>query len=321
MMMKITHKTVDEMIRDPGLYHRLNKPGIAVEDCDVIVFSTPFDGSVQARSGAKEAPECLRNLTYWWSNTTEDFEGMEDLKLLDWGDAKGKDREEIFAQVEDMAYRAVKSGKFFTMIGGDHSTTIPVVRGINRAVDEPVGLIHFDAHPDLVYAMDDDLESHGSVHRRTLELEHFSNPHTMFQVGIRSAEVEEFEFIQNQGIRVLTARDVDELGVAECVRRIKNTMKGLRKVYLTFDVDCLDPAYAAGTGTPQFGGLTSRQVLGLLRGVFDLPIIGYDIVEVAPPLDPSLTSVYAARKLLTECWGHHFRKQGRLVPYHYNKGE
>ena len=188
-------------------------------------------------------------------------------------------------------------------------------------MDEPVGLIHFDAHPDLVYAMDDDLESHGSVHRRTLELEHFSNPHTMFQVGIRSAEVEEFEFIQNQGIRVLTARDVDELGVAECVRRIKNTMNGLRKVYLTFDVDCLDPAYAAGTGTPQFGGLTSRQVLGLLRGVFGLPIIGYDIVEVAPPLDPSLTSVYAARKLLTECWGHHFRKQGRLVPYHYNKGE
>ena len=165
--MKIEHKTVDEMIRDPGLYHCLNKPGIAVEDCDVIVFSTPFDGSVQARSGAREAPECLRNLTYWWSNTTEDFEGMEDLKILDWGDAKGKNRDEIFAQVEDMAYRAAKSGKFFTMIGGDHSTTIPVVRGINRAVDEPVGLIHFDAHPDLVYAMDDDLESHGSVLDRT----------------------------------------------------------------------------------------------------------------------------------------------------------
>lgn len=145
------------MICDPGLYNGLNKPGIGTEDCDAIVFSVPFDGSVQARAGAREAPECLRNLTYWWSSTTEDFERMGDLKILDWGDAKGKARDTIFAQTEDMAFCAAKSGKFFTVIGGDHSITIPVLRGINRAVDSLVGLIHFDAHPDLVFAMDNDL--------------------------------------------------------------------------------------------------------------------------------------------------------------------
>ena len=83
----------------------------------------------------------------------------------------------------------------------------------------------------------------------------------------------------------------------------------LKKIYITVDIDCLDPAYAAGTGTPKFGGLTSRQLLNLLRGLFEsLPVIGFDVVEVAPSLDASLSSVYAGQRIITECWGHYYRK-------------
>ena len=86
-------------------------------------------------------------------------------------------------------------------------------------------------------------------------------------------------------------------------------MKRFSKVYITLDIDCLDPAYAAGTGTPQFGGLTARQLLDLLKGLFDgLNIIGMDVVEVAPRLDPSLAALFAARKIITECWAHHYFK-------------
>jgi len=80
-------------------------------------------------------------------------------------------------------------------------------------------------------------------------------------------------------------------------------------VYVTIDIDCLDPAYAAGTGTPQFGGLHSRDLLTLLRGIFELPVIGFDIVEIAPKLDPSLAALFAGRKIITECWGHQYRKR------------
>ncbi len=88
--------------------------------------------------------------------------------------------------------------------------------------------------------------------------------------------------------------------------QVKEVMEKFEAIYITLDIDCLDPAYAAGTGTPQFGGLTSRQLLDLLEKLFTLPIIGFDVVEVAPKLDPALTSVFAARKIITECWGHWF---------------
>lgn len=313
--------TVKEMIQKSDLYNGLNNPGIHVEDCDIVVFGVPFDGSVSARAGAKEAPKAIRELTFWWSPTTERFESLEGLKILDWGDTEGNCIEDIFSQAEEFAFQAAKSGKLFTVLGGDHSITIPIVRGINKAVNEQVAILHFDAHPDLLYEMDGNIMSHGSVHRRTLECDHFSAEENLFLVGIRSLETEEMEFIRDKCVNTLTARDVYQLGITECVRRIVNKLSRFNKVYLTLDIDCLDPAYAAGTGTPQFGGLSSRELLELLEGVFSvLPIIGFDIVEVAPSLDPSITSVYAARKLLVEMWGNHFRKLGRLTTCYYPKG-
>ena len=215
----------------------------------------------------------------------------------------------MFAEAEELAYQAVKAGKFFTMIGGDHSVTIPVHRGVNRAVEEDFGIIHIDAHFDLCHEMHGDILSHGSTERRATELSHVGDSDHLYFLGIRSIESDELEFYQNNKINVLSAADVDHLGVPAALERMVSHMKRFSKVYITLDIDCLDPAYAAGTGTPQFGGLTARQLLDLLKGLFDgLNIIGMDVVEVAPRLDPSLAALFAARKIITECWAHHYFK-------------
>jgi agmatinase len=231
------------------------------------------------------------------------------VKVKDLGDCVGKDRDEMFAEAEELAYQAVKAGKFFTMIGGDHSVTIPVHRGVNRAVEEDFGIIHIDAHFDLCHEMHGDILSHGSTERRATELSHVGDSDHLYFLGIRSIESDELEFYQNNKINVLSAADVDHLGVPAALERMVSHMKRFSKVYITLDIDCLDPAYAAGTGTPQFGGLTARQLLDLLKGLFDgLNIIGMDVVEVAPRLDPSLAALFAARKIITECWAHHYFK-------------
>ncbi|PAB59088.1 agmatinase [Anaeromicrobium sediminis] len=303
--------TVNEMIKDHRIWAGLNKPDLSPDESDVLIFGIPFDGSVSFRSGAKDAPKALREITYTISPTTEDLKSFADLKVLDLGDCCGENRNEVFEKAEEFTYQAVKSNKFFTMIGGDHSTTIPVHKGIDRALDEPFGIIHFDAHFDLCDDQGGDKLSHGSTERRALELKNVTNTDNLFFVGIRSIESDELDFFHNNKINVLTSKEVHHKGVEKSLEIIKNKMKNFNKIYITLDIDCLDPAYAGGTGTPQFGGLTSRELLDLLYGLFELPIIGFDVVEVAPKLDPSLTSLFAARKIITECWGHYYRKNNR----------
>lgn len=297
-----------DIIKNPALWAGLNKPDISMADCDVAVFGIPFDGGVSFRSGAKTAPDALRNITYTISPTTEDFQDFSDLKVKDMGNALGNTRDELFESAEEMAYKAVKAGKFFTMIGGDHSTTIPVHRGIDKALDESFGIIHIDAHFDLCNDQNSDTLSHATTERRALELDNVDGIDNLFFLGIRSIESDELDFFANNKVNVLSAKEISKIGADAVISQVKEKMKDLKHVYITLDIDCLDPAYAAGTGTPQFGGMTSRELLNILEGLFDLPVIGMDVVEVAPNLDPSLSSLFAARKIVTECWWHHFKK-------------
>jgi agmatinase/guanidinopropionase len=297
-----------DIIKNPALWAGLNKPDISMEDCDVAVFGIPFDGGVSFRSGAKTAPDALRNITYTISPTTEDFQDFSDLKVKDMGNALGNTRDELFESAEEMAYKAVKAGKFFTMIGGDHSTTIPVHRGIDKALDQSFGIIHIDAHFDLCNDQSGDTLSHATTERRALELDNVDGIDNLFFLGIRSIESDELAFFTNNKVNVLSAKEISKIGADAVIAQVKEKMKDLKHVYITLDIDCLDPAYAAGTGTPQFGGMTSRELLNILEGLFQLPVIGMDVVEVAPNLDPSLSSLFAARKIVTECWWHHFKK-------------
>ncbi|MED3562472.1 agmatinase [Bacillus xiapuensis] len=301
-------KKVNEMIQEKTIWAGLNRPGLSIDEADVVVFGIPYDGGVSFRSGASEGPRAIREITYTIPPTTERWEDLSSLQILDLGDVSGVNREELFQQAEEMAYAAVKSGKLFTMIGGDHSTTIPVMRGVDRAIDKPFGIIHIDAHFDLCHEMGGDLLSHGSTERRALELTNVPDTKSIFFVGIRSVESEELEFIEQHDMNIIKSMDVRHNGVASTLEAIKAEMSRFENIYLTVDIDSLDPAYAPGTGTPQFGGLDSRELLDLLYGIFELPIIGFDVVEVSPKLDESSIAVFAARKILTECWGHHLRK-------------
>ncbi|MZQ98777.1 MAG: agmatinase [Acidaminobacter sp.] len=300
------------MIQSPEIWGGLNQPKLDIKEADAIVFGIPWDGSVSFRSGAKEAPSALRSITYTVAPTTERFESLEGFKIKDLGDFEGADREQIFGQVEEAVAELVKEKKFFTMIGGDHSVTIPVLKGINKAVDQAFGIIHIDAHFDLCEALGGDTLSHGCTERRALELENVTGPENLFFIGIRSVEPQELEFIQKTTVPVVSARDYSKMGTAAVIEKAKAALAHLEAIYITVDIDALDPAYAPGTGTPQLGGLTARELLDLLEGLFELPVIGFDVVEVAPGLDPSWTSVFAARKIVMECWGHAMRKAGRL---------
>lgn len=301
-------KSVQEMIQDQRIWAGLNRPEIPMEKADIVVFGIPYDGGVSFRSGAKEGPAAIRNITYTIAPTTERWVDLSSLKILDVGDMNGLNRDELFQQAEETAYSIVKAGKLLTMIGGDHSTTIPVLRGINRAVDKPFGIIHIDAHFDLCHEMGGDLLSHGSTERRALELENVPDTESIFFVGVRSVESEELEFIRKNKMNIIKALDIRRDGVAKTIETIKEKMSRFDQIYMTIDIDSLDPAYAPGTGTPQFGGLDSRELLDLLYGLFELPIIGFDVVEVSPKLDETSIAEFAARKILTECWGHHLRK-------------
>jgi len=301
-------KDTKDMIKDNDLWAGLNKPGLSIDDADIVVFGQAYDGAASFRAGTKDGPKSIRSITYSITPTTEDFELIDDLKVVDLGDFSNDDQFELFKEVENLVYEIVNKKKFFTMLGGDHSTSIPVFQGINRALDDKFGIIHIDAHFDLNDELSGSRYSHGCPARRATELGNAGSSDNIYFVGIRSIEMDEIEFCKNNKVNVINAREFHKIGIDNAVERVKDKMKDFKYVYVTVDIDALDPAYAAGTGTPQFGGLTSRELLEFLRGIFDLPIIGFDVVEVAPNLDSSLTSSFAARKIITECWGHYHRK-------------
>ena len=309
-------KKINELAADPAIWCGLNRPNMDEDQADVTIFGIPYDGGVSYRSGAGEAPDMLRANTKSSTPTTETFDFFRELNVFDAGNFEGEDRDAMFEEVRSYVCGLVKRGARFTMVGGDHSVTIPVQRGIDDAVEEDFGIIHVDAHFDLCDELEGDPLSHGSTERRATELEHISSTDNLYFIGIRSIEQDEFEFAKANRIRVRSARDCFEEGIdavaADCVEK----MRRFDKVYLTFDIDALDPGFAGGTGTPQFGGLTPRMAISLLEKLFEeLNIIGFDIVEIAPSLDDSLASMYAGRKLITQAWGYWANRLGKLEKF------
>ncbi len=296
-----------------GTWCGLNRPDMEPKEADAVIFGIPYDGGVSYRGGAAQAPYMLRANTLCSTPTTEKLEYYPDFNVVDAGNFTGEDREALFAEIQNYVAELVKAGIRFTMVGGDHSVTIPVERGVNDGVDEDFGIIHIDAHLDLCDELDGDSLSHGSTERRALELEHVSSLENLYFIGIRSIEPDEFYLCKENKVQVKTARDCYAEGIKAVADDCIEKMKKFNKVYVTFDIDALDPGYAAGTGTPQFGGLTPRMALTLMEKIFtNLNVIGFDVVEIAPPLDPALASMYAGRKLIQEAWGYWAKDIGKL---------
>ena len=185
------------------------------------------------------------------------------------------------------------------ILGGDHSISIPVFQAqCQRYNGQRLGVLWVDAHPDLCDMFTGSKLSHACVLRRALEFG--IEPQEVCLVGVRSWEDQEIDLIETGGLNVYTAANVAERGMRSVASSVYSKLSDCDAVHISLDIDCLDPAFAPGTGIPDSGGLTSREVLTLIKSLRGLPLVGLDVVEVSPPIDPSEATVFAALKIIME---------------------
>lgn len=266
---------------------------------DVAILGVPFDSGTSYRSGARLGPREIRSQSslirpYSYFLKVSPF---EKLTIVDAGDvdAPPVGIEKAYEAIQAGVARILDAGAIPVVAGGDHSISLPILRAV-AAKHGPVSLIQFDAHIDTWGDYFGGRYFHGSPFRRAIE-DGLLAPGGYVQVGIRGpmyGEEEDFAFQRSHDVTTIDIRHVKTDGVARTVERIRHLVRG--PVYVTFDIDSVDPAYAPGTGTPEVGGLTSYEAQELVRGLAGLPIVGCDVVEVAPPFDGpgQITSLLAA---------------------------
>lgn len=286
--------------------HRRLWSGLSSDDpaAEIGVLGVPFDNATSYRKGAFFAPAKIREITPHVTAGTEEGPRLAGLRVRDYGDVSADlDWERYFATVEAKAAQVLRH-PFALFLGGDHSVTIPLVAAFSRKVTGRFGVVHFDAHPDLMDEFEGHRWSHACTERRVLELPNVETRHLVF-VGLRSWIDDERAFLAaHPEIGVHTARDVYRRGIDAVAQDVIAQLGGVDAVYFTLDIDGLDPAYAPGTGTPEAGGLSTRELLEFLRLLFaHLPIRALDIVEVAPPLDCADITSFAAVKVIYEVLG------------------
>lgn len=274
---------------------------------DVILKGIPFDNACSVGKGAALAPELLRALSGALPRTTETGTLIDNLKIADEGNFEfDLNWERFFGDIEKEAFRLIETGKFCMFLGGDHSVSIPLLEAFcNVNKGKKIGLIHFDAHFDLMDEYEGHKWSHACTERRTLENENI-NPGDLTFIGIRSYLEEELDFVtKNPEIRTMTASEVYKIGIEKVIEELLNKYKEYDAIYVTIDIDVLDPAYAPGTGTPEGGGLSTREMMEIIKEIVNkLPVKSADIVEVSPPLDShNSTTSWAALKIMWEIFG------------------
>jgi agmatinase len=267
---------------------------------DAAILGIPFDGGVSFRPGARFGPKEVRSNSllirpYHPVLRTSPFSR---LRVADYGDVDTNPMDilDTYGRIEAAVGRILEAGAVPACVGGDHSISLAILRAVARR-HGPVALVHFDSHQDMWEEYFGNRYFHGTPFRRALE-ENLYLPRATVQFGIRGSVYAEgdFEFGQTHGVTVVRAEEIHRDGVAAALGRL-DLVRG-HKVYVSFDIDSVDPAFAPGTGTPEVGGLSSAQTLALLRGLEGLEIVGFDIVEVSPPYDVSgLTAMLAANVL------------------------
>lgn len=260
-------------------------------DADLVLLGVPLDMATSGRPGARMGPDAIRrasvNLAWEGNKFPWDFNVFDRAKVIDAGDLVFDcgDAEDFTYRLEAATNEILKSGKTMLALGGDHFITLPILRAYAKHHGE-MALIHFDAHTDT-YANGSNYD-HGTMFYHAPN-EGLISPKHSVQIGIRT----EYDK-QDHGFNVINAMEANDLSADDIVARIRDII-GDKPVYVTFDIDCLDPAFAPGTGTPVCGGLNSDKVLKILRGLAGVNIVGMDVVEVSPPYDHSdLTALAGA---------------------------
>lgn len=266
---------------------------------DVAIVGVPFDSGTTYRSGTRFGPRKIResSLLIWGFNRVLDVFPTKELKIVDYGDVDvvpvdiTATMEQITAEVKSILQEGVTA----IALGGDHSISLPLLRA-HASKYEELAVIHFDSHPDTWdMEFENQPYSHGTPFRRAIE-EQLIDTNAYIQIGIRgpTSGANDLPETRELGAKIVTIDQVFEMGIPSVIDEMRTTI-GDRPVYVSLDIDSVDPAFAPGTGTPEVGGLSSYQILQLVRGMQGLNIVGFDLVEVSPPYDHGdITSILAA---------------------------
>jgi guanidinopropionase len=270
---------------------------------DIALVGVPYDGAVEARSGARQGPRQIRDMSSMMRaiHHVTRINPYELCRIADVGDVHFNrvfDVEASHADIADFFRKLHEAGIIPLSAGGDHSITLPIMRAI--AAKRPVGLVHIDAHTDCCDEEMNSKYSHGTPFRRAVE-EGILDPTRTIQIGIRGAanSTECWEFGPEHGIRIVYIEEFSKLGVEKTISETRRVV-GEGPAYVSFDIDSIDPSFAPGTGTPEVGGLTTIEAQALIRGLRGLKLVGADVVEVAPPFDPSGTTALIAATIMFE---------------------
>jgi guanidinobutyrase len=286
----------------PNTFMRLPAASTA-EGLDVAFVGVPMDIGASWRSGTRFGPKAIRAESamlrpYNMGTGAAPFDGLQ---CADIGDVAINtfDLKDSVLRITKAYDAILASGALPMTMGGDHTLTLPILRAIAKK-HGPVALVHVDAHADINDHMFGEAIAHGTPFRRAYE-ESLINPKKVWQIGLRGTGYtsEDFNEARGWGFNVVQAEEIWQQPLGPLAERVKAQI-GDTPVYITYDIDSLDPAYAPGTGTPEICGLTTPQAVQLIRGLRGLNIVGCDLVEVSPPYDTSGNTALTAANLLYE---------------------
>ena len=278
---------------------------------DIMVIGAPFDGGTSHRPGARFGPQAIRFTDYLPHDGSRPHlalgvDPLAELKVADAGDVEmpSGETERSLRRLEDAVASAARGGAIPVVLGGDHSITFPDATGVARHVGwGRVSLIHFDAHADTGDTQLGSLYGHGTPMRRLIESGAVRGDRFL-QLGLRGywPEPKTLDWMADQQMRSFEMTEIVTRGLAECLTEaFAIALDDCDAVFLSVDVDVVDPGLAPGTGTPEPGGLSSRQLLDAVRRIaMELPLAGMDVVEVAPPYDHAEVTAYLANRIVLE---------------------
>ena len=274
-----------------------------VTDVDVAIVGVPFDTGVSYRPGARFGPNHVRESSRLLRpfNPAANVSPFATQQVVDAGDiaANPFDIEEAISSIHKSYDQLLERAKRVVTIGGDHTITLPILRSL-KAKHGPISVVHFDAHLDTWDSYFGADYTHGTTFRRASE-EGLLDPEGCMHIGIRGPLYAAKDLTDDKalGFQIFSSIEFQDLGVAAAIEKMKARV-GKRPMYISIDIDVLDPAHAPGTGTPEAGGLTSRELLSLLRATAGMNVVGADIVEVAPAYDHAQITGIAASHAMYE---------------------
>lgn len=270
---------------------------------DIAVIGIPFDSGVTYRPGARFGPAHIRQSSRLLRpyNPALDVEPFKRVQVVDAGDivCNPFDIATAVKQIEDQAHELIRNGAVLAALGGDHTITYPLLKAVNR-IHGAVALVHFDAHLDTWDTYFDAPLTHGTPFRRAAEDGLFTQ-NCSAHIGIRGSLYSSDDLAADAelGFHIVHCRDFERHTIDSIIERLRRIV-GEAPLYVSIDIDVLDPAYAPATGTPEAGGMTSRELLDVVRGFEGLNLVGVDIVEVSPAYDHAETTGIAAANLVYE---------------------